>query len=82
MEWVGGTGKYTGIKGNNTFNGRIENQFIQSGATLAMPGAQVNLCQRLGGMLSVYRGAVAWRYDSNLKNGYRQRPTGSGLVHE
>jgi hypothetical protein len=21
MEWVGGTGKYTGIKGNNTFNG-------------------------------------------------------------
>ena len=23
MEWVGGTGKYTGIKGNNTFNGGL-----------------------------------------------------------
>ena len=23
MEWVGGTGKYTGIKGNNTFNGGV-----------------------------------------------------------
>jgi hypothetical protein len=45
MEWVGGTGKYTGIRGNNAFNGRIENQFIQPGATLAMPGAQVHLRQ-------------------------------------